>query len=144
MTSSRQHPLPLIILGHLWAAPLTALGYLVAVLSGARWVGWGRLGSAVFASVGRGPAGLYFRLIPARAFTCGAVVVVLRPEISGNARTMGHEFQHVAQMLALGPLVPVAYAIASLVAVARGGNAYVDNWLERDARAAGEAAEADR
>ena len=131
-------PLPLIILGHLWAAPLTALGYLAAVIGGARWVGFTSFGTAVFANANRGLVGLAFARIPMLAYTCGAVVVLYREQV--GARTMGHELRHVLQMFALGPLMPLAYVAASLVAVARGGNAYWGNAFEVAARAAGEAA----
>ena len=131
-------PIPLLLLGHLWAAPLTALGYLAAVIGGARWVGFTSFGTAVFANAGRGLVGLAFARIPMLAYTCGAVVVVCHEQV--GARTMAHELRHVLQMFVLGPLMPIAYALASLVAAARGRSAYWDNLFEVAARAAGEAA----
>lgn len=132
-------PIPLLAIGHLWAAPLTVLGYTAAVLGGARFIGLERLGTAIFADAGRGLVGAAFRRVPMLGYTCGAVVVLHSDRAS--ARTMAHELRHVAQFLALGLLMPLAYAVASLVAAARGGNAYVDNAFEASARAAGAAAE---
>ncbi|MGH7729619.1 MAG: hypothetical protein ACRENJ_00010, partial [Candidatus Eiseniibacteriota bacterium] len=51
------------------------------------------------------------------------------------AATRAHERAHVAQCERWGPLFLPAYAIASLVALARGADAYRDNWFEREAYA---------
>lgn len=48
-----------------------------------------------------------------------------------------HELVHVRQFERWGPLFVPAYAIASIVARARGGRAYADNRFEIAARSTG-------
>lgn len=130
----------LLILGHLWAAPLTLLGYLAASLGGARFVTIAGLSTDVFANADRGLVGLFFKRFPTvTAYTCGAVVVIRHEPTC--PRTMAHELRHVRQFLVLGPVMPVAYAGASLVSMLRGQGWYWGNAFERAARAAGEAAQ---
>ncbi len=47
-----------------------------------------------------------------------------------------HEQAHVRQVERLGPLFIPAYVLASLLAWLRGGDYYLDNWFEVDARRA--------
>lgn len=49
--------------------------------------------------------------------------------------TILHESRHVFDCLILGPIMPLAYGLASAVAVIMGGDAYRDNWFEKRARA---------
>jgi len=116
------------------------MGYLQALVGGARFVGFTRLGTALFANTGRGIIGLFSARLPVAAYTWGAVIVLERPGMAGDARLVAHELEHTRQSFALGPLMPVVYVLASLVAVLRGGHWYRDNRLEVAARAAGEAA----
>jgi hypothetical protein len=48
--------------------------------------------------------------------------------------TWAHELVHVSQYERLGPVFFVAYGVASLAALMRGGHVYTDNCYERDAR----------
>ena len=48
--------------------------------------------------------------------------------------TWAHELVHVSQYERLGPAFFVAYGVASLAALIRGGHVYADNRYERDAR----------
>ena len=123
-------------LKYVWALPNTLLGLLVvplAFLSG----GTTRRVAGVLEIHGRGVAWLLRRVIPlkggASALTLGHVVVG-RNE-SDLVRTRTHERAHVRQAERWGPLFIPAYLIAGLVAFAKGGNAYRDNYFERQARA---------
>ena len=124
------------LLKYLWALPNTLLGLLVvplALLSG----GTTRRVAGVLEVHGRGVAWLLRRLVPleggASALTLGHVVVG-RNE-SDLIRTRTHERVHVRQAERWGPLFIPAYLIAGLAAFAKGGNAYRDNYFERQARA---------
>lgn len=119
-----------IVLGHLWALPITALGYLQALVGGARFVGFTHLGVAMFANSRRGAIGLFFGLLPVSAYTWGAVVVFARPDLAT------HELEHTRQAFCWGPLFPLAYVLASFVAGIRTGRWYADNAFERQAREA--------
>jgi hypothetical protein len=50
-------------------------------------------------------------------------------------RTLPHELVHVRQALQWGAFFPLAYALCSAWAWARGGCAYADNYFERQANA---------
>lgn len=109
-----------------WAAPLTAVGFVVAFAGGAVprrdrtrdcWVALG---------VG-GPSRAALGAVGAAANTIGRVVIV-RGTTASEA-LLDHEATHVRQAERLGPLLPLAYAWSG----ARYG--YADNPLERSARA---------
>lgn len=51
-----------------------------------------------------------------------------------DARLFSHERRHALQCMVLGPLFPLAYAVASLVSAARGTGFYRGNAFEVDAR----------
>jgi hypothetical protein len=116
-----------------WAAPLTAVGFAVA-LAGGRvprrdterdcWVAVG---------VG-GPSRTVLGAVGAAANTIGRVVVVRGP--GAGPALLDHEAVHVRQAERLGPLLPVAYAWLG----ARYG--YADNPLERAARTGARRADA--
>jgi len=121
----------------LWASPTTLVGVLalaVAVATGGRAAlvdgvleahgGWIRRILERF-PVGRGGVA---------ALTLGHVV--LGASSAALAATRVHERVHVAQCEGWGPLFLPAYAIASLWARLRGGDAYRDNAFEREAFAA--------
>lgn len=80
------------------------------------------------------------------AFTWACCVFTWRdldPTDPDDVGVLAHEGDHGILALALGLLYPlVAYPVASLVAVIRGGNWYRDNWFERRAQRIGEAARA--
>jgi hypothetical protein len=52
-------------------------------------------------------------------------------------RTLAHELVHVRQALQWGALFPLAYGLCSLLAWARGGSLYADNYFERQANRLG-------
>lgn len=122
-----------LILGHLWASANTIAGLIVA-LAGATPAGCDGV-CLLFVARRRGPVAWFFRSSGMAAFTWGAVVVVAEPHHLERVRLIRHEHRHVAQQLVLGPLMPIAYGLCSLVAWLAGGDAYYDNALERDARA---------
>ncbi len=67
----------------------------------------------------------------ASAMTLGHIVVAR--DMAAHERTRTHERVHVRQAERWGPLFLPAYGIASLVAWAKGKNAYRDNCFEREA-----------
>lgn len=120
------------VLGWLWMLPLTLAGLLAALVGRARYSH--ASGALLFVAVPGGLCAWFFERFRMAAFTWGGVIVVDREELLASAGLMRHELVHVRQAMALGILLPVAYCVASLVAVAQGGDAYRDNWFERRAR----------
>lgn len=129
------HPAPLTgwraVAAAVWAAPMSSVGFVLALLGGARprwdedrrcWVavGVGGLSARALAAVG------------ADANTVGQVVLARSP--APAARLLDHEAVHVRQSERLGPLLLVAYVWLG----ARYG--YRDHPLERAARAGARAA----
>jgi hypothetical protein len=113
------------LLAATWAAPLTAVGFLVALASGAvpRW----DAERHCFVATGVGGAsGFALGAVGAAANTIGTVVLA-RGDAPG-ATLLDHEAVHARQAERLGPLLPVAYAWSG----ARYG--YARNPLERSAR----------
>ena len=118
----------------IWAVPTTLVGLLLlglAVMTGGRaslvdgvleahggWLRW----ALTRLPVGRGGAA---------AVTLGHVVLGIDP--AALALTRAHERVHVAQCQRWGPFFLPAYAMASLWALLRGGDAYRDNRFEREA-----------
>src|SRR5687768_10170960 len=138
---STGHPnLLMKALGHkllyLWALPTTAVGLLltaIALASGGR----ARWHTGVL-EVHGGFATYFLKhltLLPggAAAITFGHVVLGCDPRCLDLTRR--HERVHVRQVARWGPLFLPAYGIASLIAKARGGDAYHDNVFEREAYA---------
>ncbi|MFN2490003.1 MAG: hypothetical protein ABR529_09745 [Actinomycetota bacterium] len=128
MRQALTHPALVRAVGRLlrrtWAAPASLLGLLLAPFFGRRSVRDG-----VLLCEGAGwPRRLGFRY---RAMTLGHVVLCI-DEV--DDALLGHELVHVRQHEMLGPLFLPSYALASLVAVARGGDAYSDNAFEVAAR----------
>jgi hypothetical protein len=122
-------------LGYLWAAPNTLLGLVFVGLALASCGRVARVGSAIEAHggwVGR----LLAHAVPVRggadALTLGHVVLGQNPD--SLERQRAHERVHVRQCERWGPLFLPAYACASLVAWLRGGDPYLDNRFEREAR----------
>ena len=119
-----------------WASPVTLLGLLlVAVALASR--GRAARVSGVIEAHGGWLSRLLERatLLPrgVAALTLGHVVLGVDRE--SLARHRAHERVHVRQYERWGPLFLPAYAGASLWAWARGGDPYLDNWFEREARA---------
>jgi hypothetical protein len=132
---------PLRILGAAWALPWTLLGLLLALVTRSRLDR--RTGTTLIVSMSvltEDALRALGRLFGATAFvgwTCGDVVF-LRSDLLQDERLIRHELRHVQQMHWFGPLFPLVYCAASLVAVARGGHIYRDNRFEIDARRAAE------
>jgi hypothetical protein len=59
--------------------------------------------------------------------------VVLAQSLADLDATRAHERVHVRQYELWGPCFPLLYLAASVAAVARGGDAYLDNRFERKA-----------
>lgn len=128
--------LPLLLLGHLWASPITVLGCLVALGGGARLSRGDPDGVLHFVAPARGPLGWFFRRFGVIAFTWGASITYAERRGPGIPRLVRHEREHVKQTMLLGPLMPFAYLGASLWQFLRGRHAYRDNWFEVRARRA--------
>lgn len=62
--------------------------------------------------------------------------VILAQSDVDLVRTRAHERVHVRQYERWGPIFPVLYLAASMIAFLEGGDAYFDNRFERQARAA--------
>lgn len=121
---------------YLWASPTTTVGLLFtipALVTGGRAVRH----SGVL-EVHGGFATWFLRhmtLLPngAAAITFGHVVLGRDQQCLDQTRT--HERVHVRQAERWGPFFLIAYAMASLIAALRGGDAYRDNAFEREAYA---------
>jgi hypothetical protein len=124
----------MIVLGQLWAAPLTLLGVALALLGGARPAGI-RAGAIDLLAPRRGPLSAFFRATGVRAFTWGAAIVYCDRRRLEDPALRRHERTHVRQCLVLGPAMPLAYAASALWQLARGRHPYRDNWFEVQARA---------
>lgn len=121
------------VIKYLWAAPTTALGFVV-VLAGL----WRARVCVVDGVVeAHGPALdwllSHFTLMSggAAALTLGHLVIA-RDGWSLES-TRAHERVHVRQCEVWGPLFVPAYLIASLSAILRGGHCYFDNRFEVEA-----------
>jgi hypothetical protein len=118
--------------GYLWTSPNTLIGLMLAMLA----LGGGRLTLAggVLEVTGCGVRKL-LRRFPVRgsvlALTIGHVVLAI--DETAMAEVRSHEQIHVRQYARWGPLFLPAYAAASLVAIARRRDPYLDNPFERDA-----------
>ncbi len=108
-----------------WSAPLTVVGFAVAVASGAapRWDGTRRC--FVATGVG-GPSGAALRLVGAGANTIGQVV--LCRSVEPSPALLDHEAVHVRQAERLGPFLVPAYLWLNAL------HGYRDNPLEHAAR----------
>ena len=129
----RRRPLALQLLCYLWALPTTSVGLLFVpaalVGGGLQWVD-GVLelhGGLVRLFLERGT------LLPGGASAMTLGHVVLGRDLDALDRTRSHERVHVRQVERWGPLFLPAYVVASLVAFARGKDAYRDNPFEREA-----------
>lgn len=118
--------------GYLWAGPNTLIGLMLAMLAlrGGRLT----LAGGVLEAAGGGVRG-FLRRFPVRgnvlALTLGHVV--LASDEAAMAEFRNHELVHVRQYARWGPLFLPAYAAASLIALARRRDPYLENAFERDA-----------
>ena len=121
------------VLKYAWAAPNTAVGLvlgLIGWLSGAS----ARLnngtvefaGGRLFSQAALLPPGYSFC-----AITFGHVIIAADGPTLIAARR--HEEMHVRQYERWGPFFVPAYLLSSVVQIMRGGNAYRDNYFERQA-----------
>lgn len=120
------------LVGYVWAAPVTLIGLLLAVLArlgGGQWQwhsgvleAWGGTVARWLLQGGRR------RIL---AITLGHVV--LAPDRYWLESTRAHERVHVAQTARWGVVFPLAYAVASLLAWWRGEPAYRGNRFEQAA-----------
>lgn len=126
-------------LGYVWALPVTLVGFMFAALTRCDLEGF-FMNAAVF----RASPWLqkqFFERFGMAAFTWGGCIVfdARMRSTESHLRILNHEIVHFLQARIFGALMPVAYGVGSLVALARGKNAYQDNPLEVWARkAAGE------
>jgi hypothetical protein len=121
------------VMSYLWAAPVTAVGLVIAIATCRR----GRLVLVDGVVEAHGPwlRWALRHLVPlpggAAAITLGHVV--LARDHASHALTRAHERVHVRQYERWGPLFVPAYLAAGLWAAVRGGHAYFDNPFEREA-----------
>ncbi len=121
---------------YLWSLPTTAAGlvfFMLAIFTG----GKSRVVDGVL-EVWGGAVTLFLERCTlleggAGAMTLGHVVLGRTERLLNLTRS--HERVHVRQCERWGPLFLPAYAIASLIALARGKRAYEDNCFEREAYA---------
>jgi hypothetical protein len=116
---------PRTVLLRLWTAVPSLAGLVLAPFFDRRSV----RGGVLLCEGATWPRRLGFRY---RAMTLGHVVLCV-DYIDDD--TWSHELAHVRQYERLGPLFVVAYGLASLAAILRGGHVYADNRFERAARA---------
>jgi hypothetical protein len=117
-----------------WSLPVGVAGVVGAFLFAL--LGWGSLQitQGTLHVVGRGPLARWFHGHGWAAFTLGWTIWFWREDHAENPSIVRHEQAHVRQYLLLGPLMLVAYPLAGLYALARGGHFHGDNEFERDAR----------
>jgi hypothetical protein len=118
----------ILVLGHLWVLPLTLIGLVEMAVMGRPL--------AYRLSLSEGLVLIYdselFGVTTLRGCNMGAVTMVrLGP---GVPECLAHEQRHMRQGMVMGVFTLLVYPILGLVAKARGGHWYYDNWLERDAR----------
>jgi hypothetical protein len=122
---------------YLWALPVTLIGLLVVLVARSSGGVQQRVDGVVEAA-GGWPARVLRHGFPfsgsVAAITLGHVVVGV--SLAALDSTRAHERVHVRQFERWGVLMMVLYPLAGLAAALRGGNPYIDNVFEREARAA--------
>jgi hypothetical protein len=119
---------------YLWTLPTTCVGLATIPLV---WLGGGevRIHRGIIEMHGRWIAHILLNWVPiaggASAMTLGHVVIGCDRECLERSRE--HERVHVRQAERWGPFFIPAYLLASLIALARGRDAYRDNPFEREA-----------
>jgi hypothetical protein len=117
-----------------WASPITLIGVVFAIIIRATGGQIRKHGIAWEASNGAAFR-LLFLLNPWQkiaAITFGHIIIARDTAIANQLRA--HEHAHVRQTERWGLFFPLAYLVASIVAWARGGDAYLDNGFEIEAR----------
>ncbi|MBT9538330.1 hypothetical protein [Thiobacillus sp.] len=126
---------------YLWALPVTFLGLLI-VLMARNSGGVQQRVDGVLEAAGGWPARVLLHGFPfsgpVAAITLGHVVVGV--SLDALEQTRVHERVHVRQFERWGVLMVLLYPLAGVIAALRGGNPYIDNVFEREARAAERAA----
>ncbi len=127
---------PASVVRYVWAGPVTILGLAAAGLARA---GGGRI--EVRGGVIEASGGLLAQVLPRIgwgvtpvALALGHVVLAVDAGVLDAVRD--HEMAHVRQAERWGVLFPLAYGMASVAAIMRGGHGYRDNRFEVEARAA--------
>jgi hypothetical protein len=122
---------------YLWALPVTLIGLLIVLIARSSGGVQQRV-DGVIEAAGGWPARVLRHGFPfsgsVAAITLGHVVVGV--SLAALDSTRVHERVHVRQFERWGALMMVLYPLAGLVAALRGGNPYIDNVFEREARAA--------
>jgi len=120
---------------YVWAAPATALGLVFALLA----LRGGRIALVEGVVEAHGPlvrwALTHLAVVPGGVAAITFGHVVLGRDGDALEWSRAHERVHVAQYERWGLLFLPAYVAASLWAVVRGGDFYLDNAFERAARA---------
>ena len=121
-------------LRYVWAAPASAIGLVLAVLALRR--GRAAIRDGVLEIHGPLIRWILTNLTILRGGVAAVTFghVVLGRDLATLADTRAHERVHVAQYERWGPLFLPAYVAASMWALARGGDFYLDNRFERAAR----------
>ncbi len=118
-------------LRYLWAAPVSALGLVMACAAGLGGARWQRVNGVL--EVCGGWLGRWMaKRTKVQAITVGHVV--LGVDASTLSAWRAHEHAHVAQYERWGVLMVPLYLASSLHARMRGDNAYWHNAFEREAR----------
>jgi hypothetical protein len=122
---------------YLWVMPVTLIGLLIVLIARSSGGVQQRV-DGVLEAAGGWPARVLRRGFPfsgsVAAITLGHVVVGV--SLVALDATRAHERAHVRQFERWGVLMLVLYPLAGLMAALRGGNPYIDNVFEREARAA--------
>jgi hypothetical protein len=125
----------MLSVGHVWAAPGTIIGLIAAIpaLAGGRM----RLVEGVIEvhSPWHRWALAHLVVVPGGVSAITLGHLVLATDADALCQTRAHERVHVRQYERWGPFFIPAYLLASLWALARGGDAYFDNVFEREAYA---------
>jgi hypothetical protein len=125
-----------------WVLPVSVIGLLLALAARTSGGGLRRLNGVMEVS-GGWPAKLLQRGFPfsgpVAAITLGHVIVGVSAEALRLTRT--HERAHVRQFERWGVLLLALYPLAGMLAWIKGGNPYLDNLFEREARAQEQAAD---
>jgi hypothetical protein len=128
--------LALRVLSAIWVLPVALLG--CAGVMAFVLLGWAQpvISEGALDVVATGPLALWMADRHWGAFTFGPCIWYWTEASAASEHTRCHEREHVRQYLRWGPLMLIAYPIASVWVALRGGDFYRDNTFERAARAA--------
>jgi hypothetical protein len=119
---------------YVWASPTTSVGLMAGALTLATGGAVQRRRGALEFHGGFSRWFLTRRLVSASAMTLGHVIIGRDDRCLECCRD--HEQAHVRQVERWGGAFLPAYLLASAWAWVHGGDYYLDNWFERDARRA--------